>query len=49
MDEQCLMTLLFADDQVLLGTDEYCVDLIFRKLKEEYKYDAWSLNIDKTE
>ena len=49
MDEQCLITLLFADDQVIIASDEHDADYMFRKLKEEYEAWGLTINIGKTE
>ncbi|XP_044766946.1 uncharacterized protein LOC123322925 [Coccinella septempunctata] len=44
MNDECLSTLLFADDQVIVTNDENDADYMFRKLKEEF--EAWGLTIN---
>lgn len=49
MDDVCLTSLLFADDQVVLASDEGDIDYMFRKLIEEYEKWGLKVNMDKTE
>lgn len=46
IDDSCLTTLLFADDQIIIANDENDADYMFRKLQAEYK--KWGLNINMT-
>jgi Reverse transcriptase (RNA-dependent DNA polymerase) len=45
----CLYTLIFADDQVIIATDEDDVQYMYRKLEEELIKWGLKINIDKTE
>lgn len=47
--EECLYTLLFADDQVLVANDEEDITFMTRKLIEEYSQWGLKINIKKTE
>ncbi|XP_030750155.1 uncharacterized protein LOC115877946 [Sitophilus oryzae] len=46
IDNHCLSTLFFADDQVIVAGCEEDADYMLRKLDEEY--DRWGLNINLT-
>ena len=46
IDNHCLSTLFFADDQVIVAGCEEDADYMLRKLEEEY--DRWGLNINLT-
>lgn len=47
--ENCLFTLLFADDQVILANDEDDIEYMYRKLEEEFTTWGLKINLDKTE
>lgn len=46
---QCIYTLLFADDQVLIAGDEEDISFMTRKLFEEYKKWGLKINFEKSE
>lgn len=47
--EYCLYTLLFADDQVVIASDQEDVEYMTRKLTEEYSKWGLNMNLGKTE
>jgi len=46
---QCLATLFFADDQVIIANSEDDIDYMLRKLREEYGKWGMNMNLKKTE
>ncbi|XP_044755011.1 uncharacterized protein LOC123313964 [Coccinella septempunctata] len=49
IDESCLTTLFFGDDQVIIANCEEDIDYMLRKLKEEYEKWGLNINMKKTE
>lgn len=47
--DKVIFTLLFADDQVVLSTDQDDLNYMLRKLKEEYEKWGLAINMHKTE
>lgn len=44
VEDQCLINLLFVDDQVIIANAKHDIDFMIRKLTEECM--KWELNID---
>lgn len=49
IEEKCLTTLFFADDQVIIAGDEDDADYMLRKLDDEYAKWGLNMNMSKTE
>lgn len=49
LDDKCLTSLFFADDQVIIACDEDDADYMLRKLKDEYENWGLNINMQKTE
>lgn len=49
INDRCLHSLLFADDQVILASDREDMEFMLRKLKEEYEKWGLKINLKKTE
>jgi hypothetical protein len=49
INEDYVYTLLFADDQVIIGEDEDDMNYIMRKLTEEYNNWGLEINFDQTQ
>lgn len=48
LDNECIYTLQFADDQVVIANDVEDMQYMMRKFMEEYTRWSLSVNLDKT-
>jgi hypothetical protein len=46
--DECIFSLLFADDQVIMAGDEHDIAYMFRKLAETYEDNGMKINFKKT-